>query len=114
VSVSYPLPGTKFFERVREGLGEKTNWSDSEDLSMMFTGPYSSEFYRAIHQALHEEVKSWCPPENWRFSLGVRSGAATGRKPIPLAELWERVEQLERISGNSDPTQLPAMACSST
>ena len=32
ISVSYPLPGTKFYERVREQLGEKTNWVDSEDL----------------------------------------------------------------------------------
>ena len=32
VSVSYPLPGTKFFERVQAQLGDKTNWSDSEDL----------------------------------------------------------------------------------
>jgi len=29
VSVSYPLPGTKFFDRVQAQLGAKTNWSDS-------------------------------------------------------------------------------------
>jgi radical SAM superfamily enzyme YgiQ (UPF0313 family) len=41
VSVSYPLPGTKFFERVKMQIGEKSNWSDSEDLSMMFQGAYT-------------------------------------------------------------------------
>src|SRR5215469_12681806 len=56
VSVSYPLPGTKFFERVQAQLGEKTNWSDSEDLSMMFQGAYTNEFYRALHDALHAQV----------------------------------------------------------
>ena len=56
VSVSYPLPGTKFFDRVQAQLGEKTNWSDSEDLSMMFQGAYTNEFYRALHDALHAQV----------------------------------------------------------
>ncbi len=59
VSVSYPLPGTKFFERVQAQLGEKTNWSDSEDLAMMFQGAYTDEFYRALHDALHAQVDSW-------------------------------------------------------
>src|SRR3984957_13845691 len=61
VSVSYPLPGTEFFERVQAQLGEKTNWSDSEDLAMMFQGAYSNEFYRALHDALHAQVDSWSP-----------------------------------------------------
>ena len=59
VSVSYPLPGTKFFDRVQAQLGDKTNWSDSEDLSMMFQGAYTDEFYRALHNALHAQVDSW-------------------------------------------------------
>ena len=69
ISVSYPLPGTKFHERVREQLGEKTNWVDSEDLSMMFKGAYTSEFYRALHDALHAEVESWSAPGAWKFAL---------------------------------------------
>ena len=47
VSVSYPLPGTRFYERVKEQLGDKTRWSESDDLSMMFQGTYRSEFYKA-------------------------------------------------------------------
>jgi radical SAM superfamily enzyme YgiQ (UPF0313 family) len=57
VSVSYPLPGTKFYEMVVNQLGAKANWSDSGDLSMMFQGAYSSEFYRALSEALHLEVR---------------------------------------------------------
>jgi len=56
VSVSYPLPGTAFYEQVKEQLGEKTHWSESNDLSMMFHGTYRSEFYRAVRDLLHEEV----------------------------------------------------------
>ena len=74
VSVSYPLPGTAFHERVYNELGAKTNWEDSEDLSMMFKGAYTSEFYRALHDALHAEVESWSPP--WKFSIANSSSTA--------------------------------------
>jgi anaerobic magnesium-protoporphyrin IX monomethyl ester cyclase len=56
VSVSYPLPGTRFYEEVREQLGSKTHWHDSGDLDMMFWGTYTSDFYRAVRDLLHEQV----------------------------------------------------------
>jgi anaerobic magnesium-protoporphyrin IX monomethyl ester cyclase len=56
VSVAYPLPGTKFYEVVREQLGDKTHWTDSGDLAMMFQGTYRSEFYRAVRDLLHDQV----------------------------------------------------------
>ena len=77
ISVSYPLPGTRFHARVASELGEKENWRDSDDLSMMFRGAYSTEFYRELAAALHQEVR--------------------GGKPD-----WDRVYELEKIS--SRPT----------
>jgi anaerobic magnesium-protoporphyrin IX monomethyl ester cyclase len=56
VSVAYPLPGTKFYELVKGQLDGKTHWQDSGDLAMMFRGTYSSDFYRAIRNLLHEQV----------------------------------------------------------
>ncbi len=56
VSVSYPLPGTKFYELVKAQLGRKTHWQESNDLEMMFRGTYTSDFYRAIRNLLHEQV----------------------------------------------------------
>jgi anaerobic magnesium-protoporphyrin IX monomethyl ester cyclase len=56
VSVSYPLPGTRFYEEVREQLGAKTHWQESGDLDMMFWGTYASDFYRAIRDLLHQQV----------------------------------------------------------
>ncbi len=63
ISVSYPLPGTKFYDRVAAELGEKVNWRDSDDLDMMFRGAYSTEFYRELAAALHAEVRGGDP--NW-------------------------------------------------
>lgn len=56
VSVSYPLPGTKFYDRVQAQISEKTNWTDSDDLAMLFSGTYVTEFYRKVRDLLHEEA----------------------------------------------------------
>jgi anaerobic magnesium-protoporphyrin IX monomethyl ester cyclase len=56
VSVSYPLPGTKFYELVKAQLSGKTHWQDSDDLAMMFQGTYTSEFYRAVRNLIHEQI----------------------------------------------------------
>ncbi len=58
VSVSYPLPGTPFYERVRSQLGVQENWLDSNDLAMLYEGRYSSEFYRQLHRTLHREFRA--------------------------------------------------------
>jgi anaerobic magnesium-protoporphyrin IX monomethyl ester cyclase len=72
VSVSYPLPGTRFHQIVGAQMSSKANWSDSADLTMMFRGTFSTHFYRALADALHLEVR----------------GGAGG------AEAWQRVEDL--------------------
>jgi anaerobic magnesium-protoporphyrin IX monomethyl ester cyclase len=90
VSVSYPLPGTQFFEQVSEQLGSKSNWSDSADLEMMFRGAYSSEFYRALAEAMHTEVRG-CSTDN--------------------SAAWERVRELERTTRHhATPTPFPVLS----
>jgi len=71
VSVSYPMPGTRFHQIVHEQIGTQANWRDSADLTMMYQGAFPTEFYRALADALHAEV---------------RGGA--------VEEAWEKVEQL--------------------
>jgi anaerobic magnesium-protoporphyrin IX monomethyl ester cyclase len=56
VSVSYPLPGTKFYDLVKAQLRAKTHWRESNDLDMMFHGTYTSDFYRAIRDLLHDQI----------------------------------------------------------
>jgi len=62
ISVSYPLPGTRFYERVKMELGEKQNWVDSDDLAMLYRGPFPQEFYRILYGRVHHEFRlrsSW-------------------------------------------------------
>lgn len=53
ISVSYPLPGTKFYDTVKKDLKQKANWTDSDDLAMMFRNTYDPSFYRILHTLLH-------------------------------------------------------------
>lgn len=57
VSVSYPLPGTRFHEMVKAQLGDQDHWQDSNDLAMMFQGAYQTPFYRHLHRLLHQELR---------------------------------------------------------
>jgi anaerobic magnesium-protoporphyrin IX monomethyl ester cyclase len=91
VSFSYPLPGTIFYERVKAELGPKRNWTDSDDLCIMFRAAYSTDFYRAVRDALHAEVSSW-----------------TEKKPqsSAIAAMWRIVEEVEPMSRQDDALTL--------
>ncbi len=89
ISVSYPLPGTPFHNMVKAQLGSKQNWTDSNDLAMLFTGTYQSAFYRKLHQLLHAELDTV-----WQ------------RPVLNLPELWDELIALEQTCRNDKPTQL--------
>jgi anaerobic magnesium-protoporphyrin IX monomethyl ester cyclase len=57
ISVSYPLPGTKFYEKVKDDLKLKSNWDDSDDLEMMFNGTYKTKYYRKLQRFVHKEYR---------------------------------------------------------
>ena len=57
ISVSYPLPGTLFFEKVKTQLIEKTNWKDSDELALMFSNTYQPAFYRQLHRYVHKSYR---------------------------------------------------------
>lgn len=54
ISVSYPLPDTKFYDKVKEQLKEKSNWTDSDDLALMYKGTYPPSYYRKLHRYVHK------------------------------------------------------------
>lgn len=108
VSVSYPLPGTPFFEQVKAALGEKTNWVDSDDLDPMVPGAFSPAFYRRLHRYTHRLFQTHRGLANARRLLAsparatraeLRSAAATlVHFPASVAEglLLRRLERTER------------------
>jgi anaerobic magnesium-protoporphyrin IX monomethyl ester cyclase len=90
ISFSYPLPGTEFYERVKEQLGQKRNWTDSDDLCITFKAAYKTDFYRAVRDALHAEVDAW------------RESDMVPETHARLDRLWGSVCDLEPVSRESD------------
>lgn len=90
ISVSYPLPGTPFYERVKLELGERANWVDSEDLAMLYRGTFSTEFYRQLHTVIHKDYRSrktWAALRRGQ-RVGIRAVGSMvyHRLTLPLAE----------------------------
>ena len=57
ISVSYPLPGTVFYEKVKAELAEKANWTDSDEMKLMFANTYRPEFYKRLHSYVHSNYR---------------------------------------------------------
>ncbi len=57
ISVSYPLPGTPFYERVKNELNNKSNWTDSDELALMFRNTYAPVFYKRLHRYVHKTYR---------------------------------------------------------
>ena len=69
ISVSYPLPGTLFFEKVKADLKEKTNWTDSDELALMFHNTYQPAFYKQLYRYVHRTYRMHLAMENIRQLL---------------------------------------------
>lgn len=69
ISVSYPLPGTVFYEKVKDDLRGKANWTDSDDLDLMFKNTYQPEYYKKLHRHVHKVFRTRQGLENLRLML---------------------------------------------
>ena len=57
ISVSYPLPGTVFYEKVKKDMHQKTNWTDSDEMALMFRNTYQPAFYKQLHRFVHKSYR---------------------------------------------------------
>jgi anaerobic magnesium-protoporphyrin IX monomethyl ester cyclase len=80
VSVSYPLPGTKFFDSVKSQLSEKQNWNDSDELLVMFESPMPKGYYKTLQRHLHHEFRK----RQAFVSLKNLGGSSDFRKALSL------------------------------
>lgn len=79
ISVSYPLPGTKFYEKVKHELGAKKNWTDSDDLAMMFTQQQRPAYYKRLHRYVHKRFRRKQALLAWQ---ALRQGKSTSIKRL--------------------------------
>lgn len=73
ISVSYPLPGTGFYEKVKEQLKQKSNWTDSDELALMFHNTYPPSFYKQLHRYVHK---------NFRKHIAFRNLGYLAKQPL--------------------------------
>ncbi|WP_179136731.1 B12-binding domain-containing radical SAM protein [Candidatus Entotheonella palauensis] len=110
VSVSYPLPGTKFYKMVQNQMGTKVHWEESNDLEMMFQGTYQTPFYRQLHTLIHRDLELRqqlyaqsasdtellqaldCLTDDW-FTLGQLDGQYRSADPTVIRKDYDQVEE---------------------
>lgn len=105
ISVSYPLPGTQFFEKVKSDLHKKSNWTDSDELVLMFRNTYQPAFYKQLHRYVHKSYRLHLALENMRqlsrrpakISLNSLKKAASFFYYLPTSYLAKlRLDALEK------------------
>jgi anaerobic magnesium-protoporphyrin IX monomethyl ester cyclase len=87
ISVSYPLPGTKFYDTVKSQISNKTNWKDSDDLDTLFKTTYSAQFYKLLQRYVHYQYRYTNAIEALaknKFSKKIISAARYGFKKSML------------------------------
>ncbi|HEX2622643.1 MAG TPA: radical SAM protein, partial [Phototrophicaceae bacterium] len=114
ISVSYPLPGTPFYERVHHELGERVNWIDSEDMAMLYQGPFTTEFYRQLHTVVHKDYRSRKTAQALRNLLKNPANLRPAHLRDTAAMIYHRltlpaaVAKLDTLSQMPhEPTRLP-------
>ncbi len=103
ISVSYPLPGTVFYEKVKSQLSEKANWTDSDELALMFRNTYHPAFYKQLHRYVHKNYRKHVAMRAIRL-LFVKPSAlrfSNIRKAISLLyyspSAWIARQKLQRL-----------------
>jgi len=93
VSVSYPLPGTPFYDRVKSEMGNKTNWEDSDDLDLMFANSFPKDYYRKLQRYIHRRL---------RLKQGIKMKTL---KTVALLPYYFIATKLDRIALNNMEAQ---------
>jgi radical SAM superfamily enzyme YgiQ (UPF0313 family) len=106
ISVSYPLPGTVFYEKVKSELKEKTNWTDSNEMALLFHNNYQPAFYKQLHSYVHKSYRKHLSFENLKqlmanplkINLSKLKKALSGVYYVPATFLEKiKLNQLEKV-----------------
>jgi anaerobic magnesium-protoporphyrin IX monomethyl ester cyclase len=102
ISVSYPLPGTRYYELMSARLGEKRNWAESSDLDPLVPSQFSADFYRTLSRVVHAEL---------RFLRGARAlrAIAKGKGADASAAVNGAQEQQEQPALLGAPARAPLL-----
>lgn len=108
VSVSYPMPGTPFYERVADSM-QGRNWTTSMDNVPLFEAPFPQPFYAAAKEVLRSTHSASGTRRALRGMFAAPSsraarrllGALYHRARLPLAEA--KMQRLATPNPNAVP-----------
>jgi anaerobic magnesium-protoporphyrin IX monomethyl ester cyclase len=93
-TVSYPIKGTPYYNKVSERLVQLKPWGTSSDREIKIKGRHSSQFYRYADKLLKEEVQlarlAGTPAENSESAASLRQSIQ-----ITRAGLFSSVAEVE-------------------
>ena len=107
ISVSYPLPGTKFYETVSSQMTGKKNWEDSDDLAMMFTGTFNKEYYKKLHRYTHYVYNKTIGLRNIKtvfknpFSISGKKLKSLLKLPLNFYLVWKGKSELRQLENTN-------------
>jgi hypothetical protein len=90
------LPGTKFYERVKNDLTAKSNWTDSDELALMFKNTYPPAFYKILHRLTHSIFRRARAIEK----LGQKNPFATKLKAVLSFVKYSFIGGLQQLQLN--------------
>jgi anaerobic magnesium-protoporphyrin IX monomethyl ester cyclase len=107
ISVSYPLPGTGFYEKVKNELHNKANWTDSDELALMFRNTYQPAFYKQLYRYVHQSYRKHVAFENLkqlftnhaRLNMSIIKKIVSGFYYVPASIVAKtKLRRLEKAS----------------
>jgi anaerobic magnesium-protoporphyrin IX monomethyl ester cyclase len=54
-TIAYPLPGTLFYDQVRERLAQAADWRYTAENRLLYRGQFNTRFYRWVQRLLRKE-----------------------------------------------------------
>ena len=102
ISVSYPLPGTVFWERTLAGgdAPADARWAGSMENRVLFQSPFPQAFYDAAREVLRSEHAITRFSRAPTLSGALRLPWHLGRWPVYRARIWShRGVDAERLDG---------------
>ncbi len=95
ISVSYPLPGTLFYDKVKDQLKLKSNWTDSDDLDLMFSNTYKKEFYKELQRYIHFKYKI----QKIKQGLATKPGRQIKQRLRLIKTQMQSIIQRKKLNG---------------
>lgn len=94
ISVSYPLPGTVFYERVQAELREKRNWDVSSDMAMLYRGTFTTAFYRQLHAYVHRDFRLRRTMSQLKRTPSLKGAAFIAYCTVAVPVSWLKLQAL--------------------